>query len=175
MISRMIRIVLPILGAAVTASVIIIVLTIAGVISIGISPPSAHFKGVVTYISSPVPVDLDHTLSASAYGRFQVIVNASTTVNCFISANRNATHNGTCSSFLYVYKTRSSIQFDAKAKIEARFHANATTTSVKVQITGELDPLTQQMGWSMTSQTNTSIETQLDSAVTSSLTNVAFK
>src|SRR2546422_6831387 len=149
--SKIVRMGLPILAG------IIAVISILVVIIIVLPPPLPHFKGIVTYTSSRNSLGLDHTLYNTAYGRFQLIVNASALVNCSILVNRNSTHNGQCSSFFYVYKTKSSSQFDTKAKIEASFHANATNMSVKVQIMAELDPLTQDVGWSMTSQTDNNI------------------
>jgi len=79
--------------------------------------------------------------------------------------NTRVVSSGTCTSFRYVFKTRWSVEFEAKVSLKVSFHRNGTDASVSMAVTGEMGPSFDFTGLaSETLQTQSNISTQIEEA-----------
>lgn len=132
-------------------------------------PPPSRFTGDIAYEGQVTAFASEATITGPSYGRFQVSMNSFVPVDCRITLDNASAHDGTCRSFVYVYKTKRSAEFSSKVWVKASFHRNETDASIKVTLSGEFNWQFSLSGFTETSRDFRSVATQLELAASSSL------
>ncbi len=154
----------------VTAGVVVVVVLAFLFASRLFSPPlPSRFTGDLTYEGQVTAFASEATITGPSYGRFQVSVNTPVPVDCRITLDNASAHDGTCRSFIYVYKTKRSAEFSSKVWVKASFHRNETDASITVTLSGEFNWQFLLSGFTETRRDFRSVATQLDLAAISSL------